>query len=260
MDENEVEALPVGAHADTPAARTFSLSLTIRRAAGLQQLLTTQALSETGKFWFSSSLFDVVVQTDQFDAAAIRAADSEAQTPAGQRSRLFEAVCDTFRVRATLTDLQQHLAEHSPLPVYLCTEQKIIAAAHITLDILHNTDDDAAVLSDIAQEQTLHLRAASQTQSEPAALERSTVPATVTMGLSLVQAEPSLAAAVCDKASSTQQQQHVTVGEQEGYDDDDFEHDEAAGDARGASSIAMPGAVSARIAALQLPASLRRGE
>lgn len=73
-------------------------------------------------FWLSYSLFDVVVQTDVFH---------------NLESAEFAPIRDSFRVRSCLDDLRAFIdASHGGLPVFLCTENQIVAGITIPLSDL----------------------------------------------------------------------------------------------------------------------------
>jgi hypothetical protein len=81
--------------------------------------LTTAA---SAGFWLSYSLFDVVVQTDVFH---------------NLESAEFPPIRDSFRVRSCLDDLRAFIdASHGGLPVFLCTENQIVAGVTIPLSDL----------------------------------------------------------------------------------------------------------------------------
>lgn len=116
---SELDALPVGPGADGLDARTFSLGIMIKGAARLLQL--APQLDGTGfGFWFSYSVFGVVVQTDRFERLA---------PPAGN-GPVVEPMMDSFRMRATLPGLCDFLNEAPPLQVcYIIT---YIRTAHVS--------------------------------------------------------------------------------------------------------------------------------
>lgn len=105
---SDLEALPVGPGADGDEARTFSLSISVKGAAGLAGLAPSVEVGEGVGFWFSYSIFGVVVQTDRFDRLA-------APPPGG--GPLLEPMLDSFRLRATLQGLCEFLGEAPPLQV-----------------------------------------------------------------------------------------------------------------------------------------------
>jgi Cep120 protein len=233
-----VEALPVGPHALTADAVVLSLSLSIKDAAALHSL--APELDGTGvKFWFSYSLFDVVVQTDQFEQLS----ESAPTAPTGS-GKLFAAVCDTFKLRATLADLREHLAQHTPLHVYLCTERRVIASAEIPLSSVlpDNSTATAAAFTEATLEQAFVLqRAEAASPSRTSSSTAATSP-TVTLSVTLTRVPEPAAAAPTANSS---------VADGAGTAD--------SAPAAAAASVPMPGAVTARLGALQLPAALRRG-
>lgn len=106
---SDLEALPVGPDSSSPDARTFSLSISIKSAARLILVAPPQQVDTTGAgFWFSYSVFGVVVQTDRFE----RLAD-----PGPGDRPVLEPMLDSFRLRATLHDLCHFLGEAPPLQV-----------------------------------------------------------------------------------------------------------------------------------------------
>ena len=105
---SDLEALPVGPGADGEEARTFSLSISVKGAAGLAGLGSGVEVADGVGFWFSYSIFGVVVQTDRFDRLA-------APPPGGRP--LLEPMLDSFRLRATLKGLCKFLGEAPPLQV-----------------------------------------------------------------------------------------------------------------------------------------------
>lgn len=107
----ELDALPVGEGALGADAGTFSLSVAIKGAARLLQLAPElEGVGGGGAgFWFSYSLFGVVVQTDRFESLA----------PCPSGGSLVEPMMDSFRLRATLPGLCDFLAGAPPLQVSL---------------------------------------------------------------------------------------------------------------------------------------------
>lgn len=106
---SDLEALPVGPGADGDEARTFSLSISVKGAAGLAGLAPSVEGADGVGFWFSYSIFGVVVQTDRFDRLA---------TPPPGDGPLLEPMLDSFRLRATLQGLCEFLGEAPPLQVW----------------------------------------------------------------------------------------------------------------------------------------------
>lgn len=104
---SDLEALPVGPDAGGPEARTFSLSISVKGAARLLRVAPPRMDAGSG-FWFSYSVFGVVVQTDRFE----RLAD-----PGPGDGPVLEPMLDSFRLRATLPGLCQFLGEAPPLQV-----------------------------------------------------------------------------------------------------------------------------------------------
>lgn len=105
---SDLEALPVGPEADGDEAQTFSLSISVKGAAGLAGLASSVEVADGVGFWFSYSIFGVVVQTDRFDRLA---------TPSPGDGPLLEPMLDSFRLRATLQGLCEFLGEAPPLQV-----------------------------------------------------------------------------------------------------------------------------------------------
>jgi Cep120 protein len=234
-----VEALPVGPHALSADAVVLSLSLSIKDAAALHSL--APELDGSGvKFWFSYSLFDVVVQTDQFEQLS-----DAAPTAAAGSAKLFAAVCDTFKLRATLADLREHLAQHTPLHVYLCTEQRVIASAEIPLSSVlpDSSTAAAAAFTEATLEQAFVLQRAEAASPSRSSSSTATPSPTVTLSVTLTRVlEPAAAAPTASSSAA-----------------DGAGAADSAPAAAAAASVLMPGAVTARLGALQLPAALRRG-
>lgn len=105
---SDLDALPVGPGADGMEARTFSLSISVKGAAGLSRLAPSLEGAGGGGFWFSYSIFGVVVQTDRFERLA--------PPPPGD-GPVLEPMLDSFRLRATLQGLCAFLGEAPPLQV-----------------------------------------------------------------------------------------------------------------------------------------------
>lgn len=103
---SELESLPVGQGADGPDARTFSLSISVKGAGRLAQL-APHLDGVGGGFWFSYSIFGVVVQTNRF----------ECLTPPSGDGLLLEPMMDSFRLRATLSGLCHFLSDAPPVQV-----------------------------------------------------------------------------------------------------------------------------------------------
>lgn len=102
----DLDALPVGPGADGRDARTFSLSISVKGASGLLEL--SPGVDDPGVgFWFSYSIFGVVVQTDRFERLASRPGEGP----------ILEPMLDSFRLRATLGGLRGFLDEAPPLQV-----------------------------------------------------------------------------------------------------------------------------------------------
>lgn len=117
---SDLDALPVGPGADSEDAATFSLAISVKRAAGLSALSTasTDSIDDGGGggagFWLSYSIFGVVVQTDRFDRLApnhLGDGDGDGDGP------VLEPMLDSFRLRATLQGLCQFFGEAPPLQV-----------------------------------------------------------------------------------------------------------------------------------------------
>lgn len=115
---SDLDALPVGPGADSEDAATFSLAISVKRAAGLSALSTASTDSIDGGggagFWLSYSIFGVVVQTDRFDRLApnrLGDGDGDGDGP------VLEPMLDSFRLRATLQGLCQFFGEAPPLQV-----------------------------------------------------------------------------------------------------------------------------------------------
>lgn len=102
----DLDALPVGPGADGRDARTFSLSISVKGASGLPELSPGVDNAGVG-FWFSYSIFGVVVQTDRFERLASRPGEGP----------ILEPMLDSFRLRATLRGLRGFLDEAPPLQV-----------------------------------------------------------------------------------------------------------------------------------------------
>jgi Cep120 protein len=240
-----VEALPVGPNASTADAVVLSLSLSIKDAAALHSL--APELDGIGvKFWFSYSLFDVVVQTDQFEKLS-----RPAPTAAAGSGKLFAAVCDTFKLRATLADLREHLAQHTPLHVYLCTERRVIASAEIPLSsvVPESSTAAAAAFTEATLEQAFILQRAEGVSPSRSSSSSAATSPTVTLSVTLTRVPEPAAAAPTASSNAA-----------DGAGAADSASTAAAAAAVGtAASVPMPGAVTARLGALQLPAALRRG-
>ncbi|CAN0454132.1 unnamed protein product, partial [Ectocarpus fasciculatus] len=87
--------------ADGQDARTFSLAISVKGAAGLSGLAAAVAGGGDGDgggpgFWLSYSIFGVVVQTDRFESLG---------PPPPGGGAVLEAMLDSFRLRATLQGL-----------------------------------------------------------------------------------------------------------------------------------------------------------
>lgn len=104
---SDLEALPVGPDASGPEARTFSLSISVKGAARLLRVTPPRVKIGSG-FWFSYSVFGVVVQTDRFEHLA---------DPGPGDRPVLEPMLDSFRLRATLPGLCQFFGEAPPLQV-----------------------------------------------------------------------------------------------------------------------------------------------
>lgn len=130
---SDLDALPIGPDANGLNARVFSLSITVKGAARLFQLAPVQLLQDMGTvegredvagakaeaglgFWFSYSVFGVVVQTDRFHQLA---------DPSPGDGPVLQPMLDSFRLRATLPGLCHFLSEAPPLQVCLCLFNKI---------------------------------------------------------------------------------------------------------------------------------------
>ncbi|CAM9355311.1 unnamed protein product [Ectocarpus fasciculatus] len=131
---SDLDALPVGPGADGQDARTFSLAISVKGAAGLSGVAAAVAGGGGGDgdggapgFWLSYSIFGVVVQTDRFESLG---------PPPPGGGAVLEAMMDSFRLRATLQGLCHFLAEAPPLQVYLCTEGRILAHADMDMSLL----------------------------------------------------------------------------------------------------------------------------
>ncbi|CAN0310708.1 unnamed protein product, partial [Ectocarpus sp. 12 AP-2014] len=126
---SDLDALPVGPGADGQDARTFSLAISVKGAAGLSGLAAAVAGADGGGpgFWLSYSIFGVVVQTDRFESLG---------PPPPGGGAVLEPMMDSFRLRATLQGLCHFLAEAPPLQVYLCTEGRILAHADVDMSPL----------------------------------------------------------------------------------------------------------------------------
>ncbi|CAN0382529.1 unnamed protein product, partial [Ectocarpus sp. 8 AP-2014] len=127
---SDLDALPVGPGADGQDARTFSLAISVKGAAGLSGLAAAVAGGDGGGpagFWLSYSIFGVVVQTDRFESLG---------PPPPGGGAVLEPMMDSFRLRATLQGLCHFLAEAPPLQVYLCTEGRILAHADVDMSLL----------------------------------------------------------------------------------------------------------------------------
>lgn len=109
---SELDALPVGPGADGVDAAIFSLSISVKSAAGLTGLSSSivgrEGQEEAPGYWFSYSIFGVVVQTDRFERLAPL---SPGDGP------VLEPMLDSFRLRATLKALCDFLGEAPPLQV-----------------------------------------------------------------------------------------------------------------------------------------------
>ncbi|CBJ32316.1 centrosomal protein 120 [Ectocarpus siliculosus] len=132
---SDLDALPVGPGADGQDARTFSLAISVKGAAGLSGLAAAVAGGDGGGpagFWLSYSIFGVVVQTDRFESLG---------PPPPGGGAVLEPMMDSFRLRATLQGLCRFLAEAPPLQVYLCTEGRILAHADVDMSLLLPTEE-----------------------------------------------------------------------------------------------------------------------
>lgn len=119
---SDLEALPVGPGADGVEARTFSLSISVKGAEGLAGLAPTTEVADGVGYWFSYSIFGVVVQTDRFDRLA-------APPPGG--GPLLEPMLDSFRLRATLQGLCEFFGEAPPLQVKRSSESLSLVAVGV---------------------------------------------------------------------------------------------------------------------------------
>lgn len=107
---SDLDALPVGPGADGNDASLFSLSISVKGAAGLSGLAPSMEgnAADGAGFWFSYCIFGVVVQTDRFERLA--------PTPPGD-GPILEPMLDSFRLRATLHGLCGFLGDAPPLQV-----------------------------------------------------------------------------------------------------------------------------------------------
>jgi hypothetical protein len=128
----DLDALPIGESATSSDARVFQLCVELKSASGLASL--APHLDGVGvPFWFSYSLFDVVIQTEKFPRLS----------PEPKSDSLFEPIRDTFRLLATPGDLRRFLADSAPLQIYLCSEGRVIAHSSVELKlVLQGADAD----------------------------------------------------------------------------------------------------------------------
>ncbi|KAG5185164.1 hypothetical protein JKP88DRAFT_289433 [Tribonema minus] len=250
--EAAADALPVGDDAASPDARMFTLSLTIMRASNLAQ--SAPDLAGTGaRVWLSYSLFDIVVQTEQF---SIGSGDGTSGGSGGGTEAMTPA-CDAFRLRATLGGLARHLHALSPLRVYVCTHGRVIGAVHLPLAQLLPLDvpsggsggggRGAARFSRAAFEAALPLHSASRS-SAPAAAAAGTAPhPTVTIAAELVCGD-----ATQSPPPPLPQHQQQTTGT-----DSAPQSPPEAPLPQPPPAVPLPGGVTARLGALTLGAALR---
>ncbi|KAJ8609697.1 hypothetical protein CTAYLR_009392 [Chrysophaeum taylorii] len=122
------EEAPLAEVEELPAKRLgkgttlFELCVSLEKAASLAKLVgkELEEASANGrrKYWFSTEVFGVVLQTEQFPARSLDAPP-------------FAVECDWFRLRASAFELATALA--SPVEVYLCTEGLVVAAGRLSL-------------------------------------------------------------------------------------------------------------------------------
>lgn len=110
---SELDALPVGHGADGNDARVFSLSIAVKGASRLSGLAPHIGDSNGAGFWFSYSIFGVVLQTDRFEHLAAQPSGDDLATD----EPVLEPMLDSFRLRATLPGLCAFLGEAPPLQV-----------------------------------------------------------------------------------------------------------------------------------------------
>ncbi len=121
----DMDALPIGPGSLSPEACTFFFTVNIRGASNLEDIVRNVNGDPPPLFWFSYSLFSVVVQTDQFSVV-----NSEGPPPP---SMLFVPAYDTFLLRATSSDLVNFFESMPALRIFLCTEGLVVAHADIQI-------------------------------------------------------------------------------------------------------------------------------
>ncbi len=123
---SDMDALPIGPGSLSPEACTFCFTVNIRGASNLQGLVENmKGDNPPSLFWFSYSLFSVVVQTDRFSVGNT----GDGPPP----PMLFVPVYDTFLLRATQLDLANFFESMPALRIFLCTEGTVVAHADIRI-------------------------------------------------------------------------------------------------------------------------------
>ncbi len=127
----DMDALPIGPGSLSPQACTFCFTVNIRGASNLEDVVQNVNRGDPPPmFWFSYSLFSVVVQTDQFTLVNNNGGDDDDDSPP---SMLFVPVFDTFLLRSTPSDLVIFLKSMPPLRIFLRTEDLVVAHTDVRI-------------------------------------------------------------------------------------------------------------------------------
>ncbi len=121
----DMDALPIGPSSLSPEACTFCFTVNIRGASNMEDIARNMNGDPPRLFWFSYSLFGVLVQTDQFSIV-----NSGGGPPPVM---LFVPVFDTFLLRATPLDLIHFFESMPALRIFLCTEGLVVAHADVQI-------------------------------------------------------------------------------------------------------------------------------
>ncbi len=138
----DMDALPIGPGSLSPEARTFCFTVNIRGASNLEDVVQNMncCMDPPPMFWFSYSLFRVVVQTDQFTLAnnngGDKGDDDGGSPTATTTSMLFVPVFDTFLLRSTPSDLANFFESMPPIRIVLCTEDQVVAHTDVPISEL----------------------------------------------------------------------------------------------------------------------------
>lgn len=106
----------------------FELSVSLGCADSLSRIVEERLLpdaAESDRFWFSYTLFDVVVQTDIF------------QDP---KRPDYAPIRDNYRLKSCLDDITDFIQSNPVLSIYFCTSERIIGVIEVPLIQLLNTD------------------------------------------------------------------------------------------------------------------------